>query len=379
VDAIFGIGLSRTVEGKYRDIIDNINATKDSHIVSIDIPSGVSATTGEILGVAVHAEVSITFGYNKVGMVIYPGAGFCGRIIVHNAGFATKEFLTGEVEGFNSIFTYEDEDLALLPSRRSDSNKGTYGKSLIIAGSKSIGGAAVLSGKAAYCCGTGLVKLITHKENKSAILNAVPECLLYTYEDTFDEREVGTSMDWAGCTVVGPGLSTDDNARALVKLVLNRTDVKRVLDADALNIIAEDNLKLKGEYNIIVTPHIMEMSRLTGIKVADIKADSIGVAKTFAKDNRCICVLKDARTIVTDGDRVFINTSGNDGMSTGGSGDVLTGIISSLIVGGMDMFEAAALGVYIHGKAGDIAAEKLGKRVMMAGNIAECLSEVFEK
>lgn len=380
VDAIFGIGLSRKIEGEYESIIKRINMRKGvgSRVISVDIPSGVSATCGQVLGVAVTADDTVTFGYGKPGLLLYPGADCAGNVHIHNAGFAPEDILKKTIKDFDCMFTFDDEDIDMLPKRRSDSNKGTYGKALIVAGSKTIGGAAILCGRAAYSMGTGLVKLFTHKENKTAVLESVPECLLSTYENRIDFSVLNESVDWAGCIVAGPGLSMDDNAFALTKSILERKDKKRILDADALNIIAANKLDIMSENNVIVTPHIMEMSRLTGISVADIKRDIAGTAKTFAKENNCICVLKDARTVVSDGDRVYINTSGNDGMSTGGSGDVLAGILGGLIATGMDMFDAACLGVYIHGRAGDVAADTFGKRAMTAGNICDAVSQFLK-
>ena len=186
---------------------------------------------------------------------------------------------------------------------------------------------------------------------------------------------------WEKSIAVGPGLSMNGVAAEITKCVLEINDKVRILDADALNIIAAENIDFKGnaDGNIIVTPHLMEMSRLTGESVADIKKDLVQCAKKFAKEHQCICVLKDARTVVTDGMDVYINSTGNDGMSTGGSGDVLTGLMAGFTAMGIDAFEAACLAVYVHGKAGDIAALKRGKAGMTASDIANAASDALKR
>ena len=384
VDAIFGIGLSREVSGIYADAVENINAYRkektliERRVVSVDIPSGVCADTGKVLGCAVKADWTVTFGYNKIGCMLYPGASFCGNVYVEDAGFAPLESLPHRDE-IKKTFTYDESDLMRLPERTSDSNKGTYGKALIIAGSKEMGGAAILSALGCNMCGTGLVKVISHISNKDSLLNNVPGCLISVYDDEVSEKDIVNSCEWAGCIVCGPGLTTNENAAGIVNTVIKMTGKTRIFDADALNIIARDKLFVDSSSKpYIVTPHIGEMSRLTGLKIDEIKASPIEVAKKFANNNRCICVLKDARTVVTDGDRVFINSAGNDGMSTGGSGDVLAGIMAGLAATGMEAFEAACLAVYSHALAGDIAAKELGKRALTSKDIAKNVGKLFK-
>lgn len=375
VDAIFGIGLSREVTGRYESIINSVNAAKENNgavVVSVDIPSGISADDGHISGCAVRADYTVTFGYNKLGIIFYPGASYSGDVTVVNAGFVPEKMLTERVAGFKDVFTFTDEDIKRLIIRREDSNKGTYGKALIIAGSKSIGGAAVLAADAAYRCGAGLVKVFTHEDNRTALISSIPECLISTYgdNDTFSQ-ELSVNLSWAKSIAVGPGISLDDRAASMVADVLGMTDKIRVFDADALNIIARDKIVLDGKMDggIIITPHLLEMARLTGKTVDDIKNNLIETAARYAKAHGCICVLKDARTVVTDGMKVYVNTSGNNGMSTGGSGDVLTGIIVGLTAQGIDAFDAACLGVYVHGRAGDVAADMKGYAGMTASDI----------
>ena len=385
IDAIFGIGLSRIIEGRYAQVIADINKAGENpytKIIAVDIPSGISADNGQIMGIAVKADYTVTFGYNKTGIMFYPGASYSGSVEVINAGFVTDDILHRKVGGFGSIFTYDDEDVGRLLVRKPDSNKGTYGRTLIIAGSKNMGGAAILSASAAYRSGTGLVKVLTHEINKTALLCRMPECLISTYlDDMPPAAELKADFEWAKSIAVGPGLSMNGVAAEITRCVLEREDKVRILDADALNIIAAEHIDYKGsnEGKIIITPHIMEMSRLTGKTVSDIKEHMIESAKEYAIQHSCICILKDARTVVTDGQKVYINCTGNDGMSTGGSGDVLTGLIAGMAAIGLDAFDAACLSVYVHGKAGDLAAQQKGRTGMTASDIAEAIAYVLKR
>ena len=351
-------------------------------MVAVDIASGISADNGQIQGVAVRADYTVTFGYNKTGIMFYPGASYSGIVEVINAGFVTDDILHRKVEGFGSIFTFDDKDVGRLLVRKPDSNKGTYGRTLIIAGSKDMGGAAILSASAAYRSGTGLVKVLTHEVNKTALLCRMPECLISTYlDDMLLAAELKADFEWAKSIAVGPGLSMNGVAAEITRCVLEREDKVRILDADALNIIAAEHIDYKGsnEGRIIITPHIMEMSRLTGKTTADIKEHMIETAKEYAIQHSCICILKDARTVVTDGQKVYINCTGNDGMSTGGCGDVLTGLIAGMTAMGLDAFDAACLSVYVHGKAGDYVAAGKGRAGMTAADISEAIAYVLKR
>ena len=270
-----------------------------------------------------------------------------------------------------------------------------------------MGGAACMVALASYRSGSGLVKVFTHSNNRNLILSHVPEAIIecYNNENEHDAleyaqlaKDIESSIDWSSCVIIGPGLSTSKRAVQIVECVIDKiinTQSKPfIIDADALNIIASDeNLKAKlRDYikrteienkrtNVIITPHIGEMARLTKKTIDKIKSDPVDCAKEVSKEYGIICVLKDARTIVTDGDEVYINTSGNAGMATGGSGDVLTGVIAGLINDGgvsYSLVKAVALGVYIHGKAGDFAKSIYGETSMKAMDIAEAIPQVFK-
>jgi len=420
VDALFGNGLSRELAGEARIVVDTINKcstsvrsqyTQNSDnngnrlVVAVDIPSGISASTGVVMGSAVNADITVTFGFEKIGHILYPAASYCGKIIRKDIGFAQYPDMT------RNIFTYDYSDISdMLPLRKPDGNKGTFGKALVIAGSRLYGGAAVLSSRAAARIGAGLVRTLTHISNRTAVITGNMECIVDTY-DTDEEcgdfvKNTETLVDkcicWADVVCIGPGLSMEESAVKLVRSVSAKKNIKKLYDADALNIIAQYKIELDGsnddvdyeaggnsgnasykddmsDKNVVVTPHIGEMSRLTGLDIAMIKNNPIDTARTYSREHNCVCVLKDARTIVSDGERVYINMSGNDGMATGGSGDVLSGIITGLMAQGLTTFEASALGVYIHGCAGDEATLSNGKYSMVAGDIIDNIKNVLIK
>lgn len=375
VDGIFGIGLCREVGGAYADAIEVINQAK-AEVIAVDVPSGINATTGAVMNHAIEADFTVTFGYEKTGLLLYPGALHTGKLIVADCGFAVQAF--DEVLGVKKAL--ELDDLELLPKRNPDSNKGTYGKVLVLAGSSNMSGAAYFSAKSAYRLGAGLVRILTCKENKEVLQKLLPEAVLCFYDDMTKE-DMKEQLQWANVLVAGPGLSTDERASEILYMALDlaKDNVNHILlDADALNILARDG-KLEYLCNTTITPHLGEMSRLANEPIAEIKKQIITKATAFAKKWQCTCVLKDSRSIITDGDRIYINTSGNSGMATAGAGDVLTGIIAGVWANGLSGMEGTALGVYIHGLAGDCAKESMGEYFMKADDIADCIKNVIHR
>ena len=385
IDGIFGVGLSREVCGIQREVIGKLNA-RDAFRVAVDVPSGVDAGTGKILGTAFRADLTITFGLLKIGLVLYPGAACCGEVVVKDIGFPEKAVETV----LPSAFTYESSDLCRLPGRKEWSNKGSYGKVLIVAGAKNMAGAAALCSEAAYRTGSGLVRIFTAEENRVILQNLVPEAVMTTYQhepEALDKLE--EALGWATVIGFGCGLGQSSLTEKMLKLVLKKGRAPLVLDADGLNVLARmrsgkdpeslEAVSAFAEYShgMILTPHLAEMSRLCGKTVDEIRGSLITTAEDMA-DERHVYVLKDARTIVSAGDGLtYINSSGNNGMSTGGSGDVLTGIICGLLAGGCSPDEAARLGVYCHGLAGDKAAEEKGHFALLARDLIEMLGRVL--
>lgn len=383
VDAIFGIGLSKPVTGKLSYIIDEINKGNQK-VFSVDIPSGISADTGKVMGTAIRADYTITFGILKQGLILYPGALYTGEIILADIGFPHKALQHVKPD----TFYYTKEDLSMLPLRKNNGHKGTFGKVLVIAGSVGMSGAAYLSAKAAYRTGAGMVKVLTASKNRNIIQTLLPEALYASYDE---DEDLSSVIDWADVIVIGPGLGISDKTKELLSLVLNRHNIPLVIDADAINVLAGqldiddadfkerlNRLEVMLPKNSVLTPHPMELSRLFDVPISDISDNIIDIANQCSYNSELVYVLKDARTIVAGLGKKYINVSGNNGMATAGSGDVLTGIIAALIAQGIKSYEAACLAVYIHGLAGDMAAEKLGVFSMIAGDIAEAVGDVLQ-
>lgn len=393
IDAIFGIGLTRTITGEFRKTIEQINQA-EKKVVSIDVPSGVSADDGKVLGIAVNADVTVTFGYQKVGCLLFPGSGYVGKVYVEDIGFAQ-----GGLEEPPTRFYFDETPLELLPVRKKNSNKGTYGKVLVIAGSKNMSGAAYFASTAAYRMGCGLVRILTAQENREILQRQIPEAILTTYETQedgiaeADAEAIKEAVSWASVIVLGPGLGMSAMSARIVNYVICECKVPLIIDADGLNIIsrmitekvsAEEGVAGRLRYlaellpsGTILTPHKKELSVLTGIPLADLVSCLIDSSASCTYNNELIYVKKDVRTIVSFGNSDYINVSGNDGMATAGSGDVLAGMIAGLLAQGEIPKMAAMSGCYLHGLAGDMAARKKGPRSMLASDILEAIPEVL--
>ncbi len=289
----------------------------------------------------------------------------------------------------NSFFSYRPADLRRIPVRPAESNKGTFGRVLVIGGSPCMSGAAYFSAKAAYRMGAGLVQILTHCENRIILQTQLPEAILTTYDDPEAVGEtIKEAIAKADVIVIGVGLGRSEQAKILLRMTFRNAEVPLIVDADALNILSEnEEIWSLASAPLIITPHPLEMSRLCRLDLQILLRDRLQVAVDFAEKYALICVLKGHETIVTDGTEargagdenyIYLNHSGNSGMATGGSGDVLTGVIAGLIAQKVPLFEAASLGVYIHGLAGDAAAERLGEYSVMASDIIESIPEIIK-
>lgn len=376
IDAVFGVGLTRPIEGEYLEVLEFMNGCASSCVVAVDMPSGIHSDHGRIMGKAVKADVTVTFGYQKIGSLLYPGREYCGRIQVADIGFPPVSL---EQAG-QTAYTYGPEDLAKIPERQPYSNKGTFGKVLIVAGSKDMCGAAYLSGLAAYRMGAGLVKIMTVEENRPMLQQLLPEAILSSYDSRQAEEDpdlLGQKVErecaWADVIVLGPGIGRAPYAENLVREFMMNAYVPMVIDADALNIIAErEELTQYFTENIMITPHLGEMARLTGLTIPEIQSDLIKTAADYSGRYGIQCVLKDAVTVVTGREgQCYINSSGNSSMAKAGSGDVLTGVIAGLLSLGVDIWDAAVLGVYLHGAAGDRGRKRYGQHGMLARDLAD--------
>ncbi len=377
VDALFGVGLSRDIGEPYRGLIEFLSRKDKAVKIAVDLPSGISADTGALMGCAFKADATVTFGCLKNGLLLFPGRDFAGKVTVADIGIPKASFK----EAGADASVLEMSDLAHLPARPADANKGTFGKILIIAGCEGMSGSAFLSALGAYRAGAGLVKILTAESNRVILQSLIPEAIVAPYDPAQFEDEdeidsiIQSACDWADTIVMGPGLGTAPYVRVLMEKVLEQAYVPMVLDADALNAISQNPYLLRYlTENIILTPHVGEMSRLTGLAVQDIKAAPLRTARSYSARTGAVCVLKDAATVIADKDgRAFINTSGCSAMSKGGSGDVLSGVIGALLAQGMDVMDAAVYGVYMHGLAGEAAQREKGERGVLARDIADCI------
>ena len=375
IDAVFGIGLSRGLNEEYSNIIEQINSLNGRKI-AVDMPSGINSDNGQIMGSAVRCDDTITFSFEKLGQYLWPGSDYAGKTHVVDMGITERSWL----EKKPAMAYLEKKDLSHLPVRPAHSNKGTFGKLLVIAGSTNMCGAAIFAAKAAYRCGVGLVKVFTCEENRSMIQTAVPEAVLSTYGNRLEKEKLIEDLNWADAIVIGPGIGCGKIAREMVELVRSVASVPVVWDADALNIMSEDvNKLLLPHTEYIMTPHLGEFSRLTNQSIAWLQSDLVDAAVNFARTYDVICVLKDFHTVTANPYGLsFLNLSGNNGMATGGSGDVLSGIIGALLAQGVKGQDAAAYGVYIHGLAGDAARVHTGCHALIASDIIEALKDVWK-
>ena len=379
IDGLFGIGLTRPVGGKYEEVVRIINHLKEKKavIVSVDIPSGICADTGKVLGCAVKADITVTFEYAKAGHYFYPGREYTGKLFVQSIGITEK----GRELLEPSYVTIDQEEYTeYLPERRPDGNKGTFGKVLLFAGSYMMCGAAILSAEAVLRAGAGMVKIITPESNRVILQSRIPEAMLLTYEDKPPAEALQKSMEWADVFVAGPGIGKSETAAEILKAFLMQGKKPFVLDADGLNLIAQkESLKAavkNYECNkIVMTPHPGELVRLLKITMENYREDPKSAVQKLAERYSCIVAGKDAVTLVAKpGNKtMYMNLTGNDGMATAGSGDVLAGLTGGLLAQGQEPEAAAKAAVYLHGRAGDKAAERNGRYAMTASDITDFL------
>ncbi len=371
VDALFGVGLSRAVEGSYAEAIEAFRGLSGWRL-SIDMPSGIDTDTGEVLGCAVAADLTVTFGFCKRGLALYPGCEYAGEVRTADIGISGRSFF-GRKPG---MYAYDEDVSALLPKREGGGNKATFGKVLLAAGSVNMAGAAVLAARAAYRAGAGMVKVITPPENRIILQQAVPEALL----GTCDDLEAG--LEWADVAAVGPGLGKSREALRCLERTVRQGGKPLLVDADGLNLLSEQPelqalLAEQGRQGrtIVLTPHVGELARLLGCSIPECKRDLPAAGGALAARLKAVVAAKDARTFLCqEGHGTCVNLNGNSGMATAGSGDVLAGTIAALLAQGMEGFEAAAVGAYVHGRAGDLVAARIGPYACTAGDMAEAVA-----
>jgi NAD(P)H-hydrate epimerase len=394
VDALLGTGLNKDVRRPLSEVINKINELS-LPVISIDIPSGISSDTGQIMGCAVKAKITVTFGLPKRGHYLYPGAEYSGKLHMEDIGFPKR--LT-KSEKIKVNLPQKEDIVSLVPERPKYSHKGTYGHVLLIAGSKGKTGAALLAAKACLRTGAGLVTIGVPESLVSSLQSRVTEEMLLPLADkgngTLSLRSSDAILRFlkkqASVLAIGPGLSADGEISELVCRLISNSNIPIVIDADGLNAIAgRTGVLKKCKAPVILTPHAGEMARLLQRSAISgqrsekklrtiIEHDRIGTALSFSKKTGTYLVLKGVPTVIASPDgSAFINSTGNPGMATAGIGDVLTGMISSFLAQRISPQNASILGVYLHGLAGDIAAQKKGEHSLVSTDLINSISAVF--
>lgn len=381
VDALFGTGINRNLSSDDVSLIELINSLNTT-VFSVDVPSGLNATTGEIYNACVEADITVSFATYKTGHFFNDGPNFCNDVRAFDIGLWFNE------DKEKDYFFLDGGDISSVKiAKVNNANKGTYGKTLVLAGSDKIYGACFLSAKASLMSGAGMVKVFTHENNRSVLNKELPECLLEVYKDNFDIDALKRSIDWASTLVLGPGIGTDSLSISILKEVASYENLKNkivILDADAINIISKDTdirdsflLKSKkSSIRLIMTPHKKELSRFMSSFNESMEED---FCKRMYQEYFVHIVNKDSKTRIY-GERNYVNLTGNEGMATAGSGDVLAGIMGGLLyrIEDDDFTKNVSFAVYLHGLCGDIAKERLGTVSMTATDILNAIPKAFD-
>ncbi|MFC1883287.1 NAD(P)H-hydrate dehydratase [Thermodesulfobacteriota bacterium] len=374
VDAIFGTGLTREVGGIFADVIGLINAS-GKPVVSVDIPSGVHGDTGMIMGTAVKAYCTVTFGLPKIGNLLFPGYELCGRLYVTHISFPPS--------------IYDNEDMSIeinfapeLPPRTKNGHKGSFGDVLFIAGASSYYGAPYFSALSFMKAGGGYSRLAAPLSMTPFIANKASEIVFAPQKETpsgsisYANKEALLSLsEKVDMVVIGPGLSLEQETAELVRALIKEIRKPVLLDGDGITAVCrEPQIIGEREADTVLTPHLGEMARLTGTSVSDADYNKVNMLQKTSRDLKAMIVLKGAHSLIgTPDQRVYINITGNSGMATAGSGDVLTGTIAAMFGLGLPLEDAVRKGVYIHGLSGDIAAEAEGEDGITAQDILDFL------
>ncbi len=374
VDALFGTGLTKELKGLYLCAIELINS-QATPVVAVDIPSGIDASNGRILGGVVNAIMTVTFAYPKIGLVSYPGAECVGALVVIDIGIpaVVEKDIPADCLLIDAV-----EACRLLPLRSSDGHKGTFGHLMVLAGSLGKSGAAVMTAESGLRTGAGLVSLACPESVHPSVAARAIEVMTLPLPESEGEVSLQAFDALAALATgkealaVGPGLGTGHEVCSLIDRLIQETSLPVVIDADALNVLSMNISLLQKQFSrqVVLTPHPGEMSRLTGLSVEAIQADRFNVARNFAMEHGVVLLLKGARTLIAAPDgRVCINTTGHVGMAIGGMGDVLTGVIGSLLAQGLTAFDAATLGAYLHGLAADRLLGEFGEAGLLATDV----------
>ncbi len=374
IDALLGTGLCKEVAGLFRSTIEWLNA-QQAPVVAVDIPSGIDASNGRVLGSAVRASLTTTFAYPKIGLTSYPGAGYVGELVVVDIGIPA---MVAKDVPDDCLLIGQAEARQLLPSRSLEGHKGTFGHLLVVSGSRGKCGAAVMSAESGLRGGAGLVTLACPQSVQPGIASRLTEVMTAPQLDNDGELSLLAYDDLLALAAdkqalaIGPGLGSGHQVHDLIQRLVRDTSLPVVIDADGLNALCGQLsiLHNQRQRQLVLTPHPGEMARLTGLSSDEIQADRFKVCRDFAMQNGVTLVLKGARTLVASaGGRVCINPTGHAGLASGGMGDVLTGLIGSFLAQGLNAFDAAVLGVYLHGLAADRLLPEFGNAGLLATDV----------
>jgi NAD(P)H-hydrate epimerase len=381
VDAMFGTGLTEAPRGIYQRAIEDLNSLETIR-VALDLPSGLSSDSGTVPGVAFEADLTIALAAPKVCHFLPPASELCGEVEVVEIGIP-PQFLQS---GVPKLETIDPAALAsVLPRRRPHSHKGTYGHLLLLAGSVGKTGAAVMAAEAALRSGVGLVTVASAKSAIPMMAPQLPEAMWEPLPETDSgaislraQSRLRELLRDREALALGPGLGTDDETVALVWEIVNASEIPTVVDADGLNALAQKREKIPAGRALALTPHPGEAGRLLGSSAQDVESDRLRAARRLAAETKAHVLLKGHRTLVSDPQgNVQVNLTGNAGMATGGTGDVLTGILGALLAQGVDVEEALLLGAHVHGLAGDLAAAEVGQTSLVATDLIRKLPEAL--
>jgi NAD(P)H-hydrate epimerase len=380
VDALFGTGLKTALSGLFETVVADINASPIP-VVAVDLPSGLSADTHELIGQAIDASVTVTMAAPKIPLVLPPAETKTGDLVIADIGIPSS--VIDDLPGPHLSLLTREHVRELVRARPADAHKGDFGRVLIVAGSPGRTGAAHLAGLGALRSGAGLVTVASPRACASTVAAMAPEYLTEALEEGEDGLVAWEAVERvllapADVIAVGPGLGRGAGVASFVRTLVDRAAVPLVLDADAINAFADDPGRLQGRdgTEIVITPHPGEMARLLGVSIGDVQTDRVESARGFAVTHRVFVVLKGHRTLIASPEgRVYLNLTGNPGMATGGTGDVLTGMIAAWWAQGLDAEAACKVAVYLHGLAGDLAEADEGDVAMIAGDLAARLGD----
>jgi NAD(P)H-hydrate epimerase len=380
VDGLLGTGISKPPSDEIAKCIDFINS-QNVPVISLDIPSGLCGERGIPLGPAVKADITVTFGLAKIGLLIYPGADYVGNLIIEPISFPEELLACPKIKR-NALTRCEAA--LLLPKRQPDAHKGQCGKVVVIAGSLGMTGAALLCSKSALSMGAGLCYLGISESLVEIIgagfLEVVTKPLPETKKRSLSVSAYNGIMEMvkkADVIVIGPGIGRDTETRKLINSLIKGVNIPIVLDADG--IYAIEDISILKDKKILLTPHQAELSRLLGKSIEDIEQDRVGIAERLSSDYNISVLLKGARTIIVSEGQTYINLTGCSGMAKAGSGDVLSGMIASLIGQGLSVKDAAVLGAYLHGLAGEEACKEKTEYSLLASDIIYHIPKVIKQ